>query len=76
MNLLPTVSVQIKPRASDWAVEEKVGLKVYEREREKEEREMREEREKDEKREWQKDGAVAGGLEELQEARDFLAREE
>jgi hypothetical protein len=37
---------------------------------------MREEREKDEKREWQKDGAVAGGLEELQEARDFLAREE
>lgn len=28
------------------------------------------------KREWQKDGAVAGGLEELQEARDFLAREE
>ena len=37
MNLLPTVSVQIKPRASDWAVEEKVGLKVQEREREKEE---------------------------------------
>ena len=68
MNLIPTLICKIQARLCDWAVEEKVELKVWEIRRREKRRQQR--------RRWKESGAEICGLEKLQVIRGLIDGED